>query len=405
VAYFFHHISKNRIVIFFLLSSLSCLGKEPPILNLYTWAGNIDPYVLELFQKETGIVVHCDTYDNDEILEAKLLSGKSNYDIVSPSDPYFSRQLRLNAESKKIFLKLDKKQLSNWHHLYPRLLKLLEGADPNNLYGMPFTWGTTGFGYNVQKIKELLPTGTAVDSIKMLFDPEILKKLASCGVDLVDNPKESIGGALMYLGYPVDSRDPVHFAQAIDVLKAARPYIRHFNANPERTISRLVHGEVCLSQGWSGEILKARQEAKALGKPFEIAYVLPKEGANVWIDVLAIPADAPHPQNAHQFLNFLLRPDIAALNVIYNLQSTSNQAAIPLLPLEIRNDPIINPPQEVFEKIYLPNIASLQATRSQVRAFLKIKMGGRLNEPTFLSTIYFSFLNIVSRLRRFLSNK
>ncbi len=386
--YFFNHLRKSWTVIFLLLPAL-CFGKDPPILNLYTWAGNMDPKVLDLFQKETGIVVHYDTYDNDEILEAKLLSAKSGYDVVSPSaTPYFARQVQLGSQGKKLFLPLDKSLLPNWHHLDPKILKVLAPTDPGNVYGVPFTWGTTGFGYNVQKIKELLPKGTSVDSIKMLFDPQILKRLTLCGVDLLDNPKEVFEGVLMYLGYPIDSKDSEHFSQVIDVLKTARPYIRRFNASPERTISRLVNGEVCIAQSWSGEILKAREEAKELGRPFEIAYTLPKEGASVWIDMLGIPSDAPHPQNAHVFLNFLLRPDIAAMNVIYNLQSTPNKTAISLLPQEIQTNPLINPPLEVLEKIYLPGVMPLDTARAQVRAFLKIKTGDPFDQSNLFKKLY-----------------
>lgn len=389
------------IIVFSLVIQLPCYAQEPKILNLYTWGNNIDPKVLELFQKETGIIVRYDTYDNDEVLEAKLLAGKSAYDIVSPSaTPYFARQIILKNNAKPLFLPLDKNKLTNWHHLNPRILQILSSIDPKNIYGVPFTWGTTGFGYNVQKIKELLPKGAPIHSIKMLFDPKILKKLTVCGVDLLDNPKEVIEGALMYLGYPIDSKNPAHFEEAIEILKTIRPYIRHFNASSERTINRLVNSEICISQGWSGEILKAREEAKELGRPFEIAYILPEEGGGAWIDVLAIPIDAPHPENAHLFLNFLLRPEIAVINVMYNLQSTPNKTAISLLPENIRNDPIINPPLSVLEKIYLPGVIPLETARAQVRAFLKIKMGGHpLTEPLFIK-IYKKILEKLQSLKQ-----
>jgi putrescine transport system substrate-binding protein len=361
---------------FFLVTwllTLPCYADTPSEdkkLNIYAWSGNIDPQILKIFTAETGIIIHYDIYDSDEVLEAKLLTGKSGYDLVSPSlSPFFIRQAQIG-----LYMPLNKDLLPNWKNLDEDILKLIGEIDPGHKYGMPYMWGTSGFGYNVEKMQELFPEGAPLDSLQMLFDEKIISKASECGVSFLDSAQDVLVPAFMYLGIPADNIEGDNLKQVVSLMKTITSYVQHFTASSESIVNNLVTGNTCLVQGWSGEILRAREEAKASGKPFHIAYTLPKEGTFIWMDMLVIPTDAPHPLNAHAFLNFLMRPEIAAQNTKYILQASANKLADQYLPAEIKNDPLIYPPKKTFKNFKIHHILPLSTERQRTRAWTHIKV-------------------------------
>ena len=326
-----------------LMLAAPALAQEN-VVNVYNWSDYIAEDTIAKFEAETGIKVNYDVFDSNEMVEAKLLAGNSGYDVVVPSGFFLERQVAAG-----LFQKLDKSKLPNLANMDPAIMAETAAHDPGNEHSVDYMWGTTAIGYNVAKLKERLGD-QPVDSWDVIFKPELVSKAADCGVTLLDAPAEVVATALNYLGLDPNSESGEDLQKAKDLLLSIRPYVRYFNSS--QYIDDLGNGEVCLSIGYSGDVFIAQAAAEEAGQGVEVSYVIPKEGALKWFDLFAIPADAPHPDNAHKFIDFMLRPDIAAANSNYVFYASGNQAALELIDPEVKEDPAIYPPAEVLAKLF-----------------------------------------------------
>jgi putrescine transport system substrate-binding protein len=337
------------------------------VLNVYNWSDYIDTSVLEEFEKETGIKVSYDVFDSNEVLETKLLAGSTGYDIVVPSASFLERQIKAG-----VFQKLDKTRLKNYGNLDADITQRVALHDPGNEHSVNYLWGTSGVGYNEAKILERMPDAP-VDSFAMFYDPKVVSKFADCGVTLLDAPSEVLGTVLIYLGRDANSEKPEDLAEAEKVLMSIRPYVKYVNSS--KYIEDLANGEICLAMGWSGDVLQSRDRATEAGKGITIKYLIPREGAVMFFDMLAIPNDAKHVKNAHLFIDFLLRPEIAAKNTNYVNYANSNAASLALVSDEVKNDRGIYPSDETKTKL-VPDLAeSPQFTRLLTRTWTRFKTG------------------------------
>lgn len=337
-------------------------------LHVYNWSDYIADDTIEKFEAETGIEVSYDVYDSNEVLEAKLLSGNTGYDVVVPTSDFMFRQSQAD-----VYQKLDKSKLPNWEHLDEDILARLDAShDPDNQYAAPYMWGTTGIGYNVNMVNERMPDAPT-DSWAMMLDPDVVKNFADCGVTLLDAPTEVFPATLSYLGMDPTGNDPENLEKALEHLLKIRPYIKYFHSS--QNINDLANGDVCVAMGWSGDMYIARDRAAEAGEGIEVDYVIPKEGALIWFDVMAIPADAPNPDNAHKFLDFIMRPEIAADITNYVWYASANASATELVDEEVTGDPAIYPPQEVKENLFPAVVQPPQYDRLMTRAFTKLKTG------------------------------
>jgi putrescine transport system substrate-binding protein len=337
------------------------------VLNVYNWSDYIQPSVIKDFEKETGIHVNYDVFDSNEILETKLLTGHTNYDLVVPSAAFMERQLQAD-----IYQTLDKSLLPNLKNLDPGIQSALAIYDPGNQYAVDYMWITSGVGYNAAAIKARMPDAP-VDSWRMIFDPTVISKFADCGVSILDAPSEVVATALLYIGKNPNSNSLEDLKAAEQVLKAVRPYIRYVDSS--RYIDNLANGEICLAMGWSGDIKQAHDRALEANKGIDLKYSIPREGAIVNLDVLVIPADAPHPKNAHLFIDYLLRPDVAAQNS--NLIKYANAVAVDLQPLDaaVRSDQGVFPPPEVRARLVPERARPPDYQRLLTRAWTRFKTG------------------------------
>jgi putrescine transport system substrate-binding protein len=339
---------------------------QDKVVNVYNWSDYIDPSVVADFQKEYGIKVNYDVFDSNEVLETKLLTGHTNYDVVAPSGPFLARQIQAG-----VFQKLNKALLPNWQYLDPVVAKNEAAYDPDNAYAATYMWITSGPGYDTAKIKQRMPDAP-VDSWRMLYDPAVVAKFADCGVSLLDAPSEVISTVLIYLGKDPNSTTPEDMQAVEKALMAIRPYIRYVHSS--RYIDDLANGETCLALGWSGDVKQAHDRAKDAGKGIDIGYNIPQEGAVSNYDVLAVPADAPHPNNAHLFINFLMRPEIAARNS--NLIKYANgDTPTPAINEAVRNDPGVYPPPDVQAKLRPEPVRTPEFTRVLTRMWTRFKTG------------------------------
>jgi len=350
-----------------------CAEAEEAQLHIYNWSDYIAPDTIANFQKETGIAVTYDVYDGNEVLEAKLLAGRSGYDVVVPSaSPFMARQIAAGA-----YLPLDKAKLPNLKNLDPRLVALAAAADPGNRHGVPYLWSVTGIGYNVAMVERALGgvagEGAPRDSLALLFDPALAAKLAGCGIELLDTPQEVIPAALAYLGIDPTSRDLADLDRAVALVGRIRPSVRRFHSS--QYLNDLAAGDICVALGYSGDVIQARNRASEAESGVEIAFRVPREGAQMSIDMLGIPADAPHPDNAHRFIDYILRPEVIA--AISNAVSypNPNPAATALVKPEIRDDPGIYPPDSVRRLFYIDRPAPRAYERARVRAWNRMKSG------------------------------
>ncbi len=350
-------------------ASLPGSAAEEKLLNIYNWSDYIAPDTVAKFEAETGIKVNYDVYDSNEVLEAKLLAGKSGYDLVVPSaSPFLARQIKA-----KVYRKLDKAKLKNYDNLDKQILASQAVADPGNLYGVPYLWGTTGFGYNIAKVKAALGDGAPLDSLAMVFDPEIAKKLAPCGISLLDSALDVFPAALSYLGRNPTSKVPADLEAAVAAVTAIRPYVKKFHSS--QYINDLANGDLCLSLGYSGDVIQARARAAEAKNGIEIAYTIPKEGAQLSTDMMAIPASAKHPDNAHLFIDFILRPEVIAAITNAVGYPNPNALATDMIDEDIRNDPSVYPPDAVRAKFFVDKPASAEYERARTRAWTKVKSG------------------------------
>ena len=316
------------------------------VVNVYNWSDYIDPTIVPAFEKEYGIKVNYDVFDSNEVLETKLLAGRTGYDVVVPSASFLQRQIKAG-----VFQKLDKSQLPNLKNLDPDITRRIEVHDPGNQYGVNYLWGTSGVGYNEAQITSAMPNAP-VDSFAMFYDPNVIKNFQKCGVSILDAPDEMVGTVLLYLGRDPNSEALEDLQAAEKVLLAIRPYVRYINSS--KYIEDLANGELCLALGWSGDVGQARRRAVEAGKTFKIKYNIAKEGAIMFFDMLAIPADAPHPKNAHLFIDYMLRPEVAAKNSSSMHFTTSNAAAYKLVDPAVYNDREVYPSEAQKAHMY-PN--------------------------------------------------
>jgi putrescine transport system substrate-binding protein len=330
------------------LEQVSQTPTEEAVVNIYNWSDYIEPATLEQFTKETGIKVNYDVFDSNEVLETKLLAGTTGYDVVVPGAYFIERQVKAG-----MFMKLDRAKLSNWVNLDQALLGLVESHDPSNEHGVIHMWGTDGIGYNEGKIKAIDPNAP-VDSWSLVFDPTWAAKFKDCGISVLDAPSEIVGIALAYLGKDPNSQNEADLKAAEGLLLKVRPYIRMIHSS--NYIEALANGELCIAVGWSGDVLQARDRAAEAGQGNVIKYTIPKEGTIIWFDMYAIPADAKHPDNAHTFINFMMRPEIAAANSNFINYANGNAASLSLVSESVRNDPGIHLSPELKAKMF-PDLA------------------------------------------------
>ncbi|HAW61310.1 MAG TPA: spermidine/putrescine ABC transporter substrate-binding protein PotF [Pseudomonas sp.] len=340
---------------------------QEKVLHVYNWSDYIAEDTLENFTKETGIKVVYDVFDSNEVLEAKLLAGSSGYDVVVPSNPFLAKQIKAG-----VFQKLDKSKLPNWENLDPALLKQLQKNDPGNAYAAPYLWGTNGIGYNVEKVKAALGVDK-IDSWAVIFEPENAAKLASCGIAFLDSADEMIPAMLNYLGLDPNSENAADYRKAEEKLLAVRPHVRYFHSS--KYISDLANGNICVAAGFSGDVFQAAARAEEAGKGIEIAYAIPKEGGNLWFDMLAIPADASNVDEAHAFINYLLRPEVIAAVSDYVGYANPNLKAGELMDQEVRQDASVYPPQETLDRLYVSAELPPKVQRLMTRTWTKVKSG------------------------------
>ncbi len=342
-------------------------SNEEKVVNVYNWSDYIDPKTLEAFTKETGIKVNYDVFDSNEVLQTKLLAGNTGYDVVVPSASFLELQIKAG-----VFQKLDKSKLPNWKNLDPDILKRVGLHDPGNQYAVNHMWGTDALGYNIDKIKAIDPNAP-LDSWNMLFDPKEAAKFKDCGISVLDAPDEVIGVALAYLGKDPNSEKAEDLKAAEDLLMKIRPYIRMIHSS--QYIDALANGEICLSLGWSGDILQSKSRAEEAKQGVKIGLSVPKEGTIIWFDMYAIPADAPHPDNAHAFINYMMRPEVAAANSNFVHYATGNAASVALIDPAVHNDPGVYPPKETMDKLF-PNLArTAEFTRQMNRTWTRFTTG------------------------------
>jgi len=340
---------------------------EEKVLNVYNWSDYVDPAVIEAFTKETGIQVRYDVFDSNEVLETKLLTGNSGYDVVVPSAYFLERQIQAG-----VFRKLDPAQLPNLKNLDPSLAGRVAAHDPGNEHSVIYMWGTTGIGYDAAKVKSIMPDAP-VDSWRLVFDPAVVSKFKDCGVSFLDDPTDMVATMLLWLGKDPNSQSEADLEAASAALLAVRPYIRSIHSS--QYIEDLANGEICIAVGYSGDVLQARDRAAEAGKPVDIRFSIPQEGALMWFDTLAVPADAKHPGNAHLFIDYLLRPEVAARNSDFVNYANANLKATELVNEELRNDPSIYSTAETSAS-QQPNLSkSAEFTRLLNRSWTRFTTG------------------------------
>jgi putrescine transport system substrate-binding protein len=351
-------------------------AQKERVVNFYNWSDYIDPTVLDDFTKETGIKVRYDTFDSNDTLEAKLLAGKSGYDVVVPTAYFLARQI-----SAGIFQKLDKSKLPNLVNAWPQIADQLATYDPGNQYAVNYMWGTTGIGYNVKDAKEILRPNAAsgvaadvvIDSWDDVLDPARIARFKDCGIYLLDSSDDIMSAALHYLRLDPNASDPGDLQKAADLLAKIRPYVRKFHSS--EYLNALATGEICLVVGFSGDIKQAQKRAAEAGGGVAIGYAIPKEGAQLWFDNLAIPKDAPDVAEAHRLIDYLLKPDVAAKNTNFISYANGNLASQKFIDKSILDDRTVYPDAATMAKLYTI-IAHDQRTQRLInRLWTRIKTG------------------------------
>ncbi|BBP71610.1 spermidine/putrescine-binding protein [Pseudomonas sp. Seg1] len=349
-----------------VLAAGSATAYADETVNISNWNSYIAPDTLANFTQTSGIKTTYDIHDSNEVLESKLMTGNTGYDVVSPSNHFLSRLIKAGAIQK-----LDKSQLPNWKNLDPLLMQKLEVNDPGNQYGYPYMWGTAGIGYNVEKIKAIFGNTDVTRSWKMLFDEENIKKLSQCGVAFIDNPTQVLPITLNYLGLPPHSHEPADYKKAEQALLKIRPYIQYFHAS--KYISDLANGNVCAVIGFNGDIVQAAASAKEAKNGIDIAYSIPDEGTTLWFDMLVMPKSAPHAKNGYAYMNYLLEPKVIA-NISNSIHyANPNAAANEFLNPDVKEDAAIYPPKSVMEKLFTVEELPAAIARLTTRLWTKLK--------------------------------
>jgi putrescine transport system substrate-binding protein len=336
-------------------------------LNLFIWSDYLAPTTLSDFQQQTGITVHAAYYDSNETLETKLLAGSSGYDVVVPTASYFERQIKAG-----VYLTLDKSKLPNLKNMDPQLMSRVAMHDPDNAHGVIYMWGTNGIGYNQKMVTALMPDAP-LDSWRLVFDPAVASKIAKCGISVLDSPAEMMRAVLNYLGKDPNSQKPEDVQAAEATLLKIRPYIR--NINSSEYIEALANGDLCVAVGYNGDVLQARDRARDANKGIDIKYVVPKEGSILWFDMLAIPKDAPHPEAAYAYLNYIMEPKVIADISNFKRYANANLASQPYVLDSVKDDPAIYPSPQLRDKLAVQLADSPEQTRVITRMWEKFKTG------------------------------
>ncbi|MFH1806410.1 MAG: polyamine ABC transporter substrate-binding protein [Pseudomonadota bacterium] len=361
--------STSLVALAAALSGMSLSASAQEVLNIYNWSDYIGEETVANFEAEYGVKVNYDVYDSNQVVEAKLLAGNSGYDLVVPTLADAKRLIEGG-----IFQKIDKSKLENYGNLDPVILKQTAKDDPENAYAVPYLWGTNGYGYNVAKVKELLGDDAPVDSWALIFDPKYAEPLSKCGLTLLDDPGEIVPLVNFYLGNVTDGAPTSEsIATAMAELEKIRPFITYFHSS--QYINDLANGNVCVSVGWSGDVGQASTRAAEAENGVELEYVIPKEGTLIWFDMMMIPADAPNPDLAHKFIDYILRADVGADLVNYVEYAGPNLAAMDLISDEIKENPGIFPSQEVKERLRSKVEPGPRELRERTRLWTRLKTG------------------------------
>jgi putrescine transport system substrate-binding protein len=342
-------------------------GKER-VVNFYNWSDYIDPTVLAQFTRETGIKVKYDTFDSNDILETKLLAGRTGYDVVVPTAYFLERQIKAG-----VFQKLDKAKLPNLASAWDEIARRLAAYDPGNQYAVNYMWGTTGLGYNANKARDALGPDMRIESWEAVFKPEIVAKFKDCGVHLLDSADDVFSAALNYLGLDPNTKEPAELEKAADLLMKVRPFVRKFHSS--EYLNALASGEICLVLGFSGDIKQAQKRAAEAKNGVDIVYVIPKEGAQLWFDNLAIPKDARNTAEAHALIDFLMRPDVAAKNSNFVTYANGNAASRSLIDKAVVEDKTIYPDDATMRRLYTITAHDQKTQRLMNRLWTRIKTG------------------------------
>lgn len=351
-----------------LLGLSSTQGQGERVVNVFNWTDYVDPEVLKDFTRETGIAVRYDTFDSNEVVEARLLAGRSGYDVVVPSANFLERQIKAG-----LLQPLDKSKIPNLKNFWPEISKRLEPYDPGNRFAVNYMWGTVGIGYNVGRAKERLKPGEAIDSWDWIFKPELLARFRDCGVDMLDSSEDILAAALKYSGFDPNSRDTKELEKAADLVAQIRPNVRKFHSS--EYLNALATGEICLVVGFSGDIKQSQKRAAEVKGGVEINYVIPKEGAQMWFDNLAIPKDAKNVQEAHAFISYLMRPEVAAKNTNFVGYANGNLASQKLIDKAVLNDRTVYPDEGTMQKLYTLRAKDQRTQRTMNRLWTRIKTG------------------------------
>ena len=359
---------KHAILSSVAVATLMAGAASAETVRVYNWSDYIDESLLDKFEEETGIELVYDVFDSNEVLETKMLAGGSGYDVVVPSGTFLQRQITAGA-----FQPLDASKLPNLENMWDVVSSRTEQYDPDNAHSINYMWGTTGIGVNLGKVKEALGEDAPVDSWDLVFDPANMEKLADCGVHFLDAPAEMIPAALNYIGEDPNSHDPDVIAKAEEVFMPVRPYIQKFHSS--EYINALANGDVCVAVGWSGDILQARDRAAEADNGVEIAYNAPSEGAQMWFDQMAIPVDAPNPEGAHKFLNFIMDAENMAAASNYVYYANGNKASQEHLVEDVIGDPAIYPSEAALKNLFTTTPYPPKVQRVVTRLWTKIKSG------------------------------
>ncbi|MGK9169677.1 polyamine ABC transporter substrate-binding protein [Inquilinus limosus] len=363
----------KRFVQSLLASAALCAAAAPAlaqekVVNIYNWSDYIGETTLDDFAKATGIKTVYDTYDNNEVLEAKLLTGNSGYDLVVPTaQPFLSRQIKAG-----VYAELDRSKIPNWKNLDPELLKLVEGADPGNKHAIIYQWGTVGIGYNVDQVKKRLGD-VPLDSWDLVFKPENARKLADCGITMLDSPTDILPVVLNYLKLDPNSEKPEDLKAAEEAVMKFRPQLKYMHSS--QYINDLAGGNICVAIGWSGDVNIAKARAEEAKNNVNIDYIIPKEGTLIWFDMMAMPKDAPHPEEAYAFINYILDPKVMAGIDDYVGYANAVKGSRELMDPEIANNPNVFPPEDVMKRLFAIKEASSSYERLRTRAWTRIRTG------------------------------
>jgi putrescine transport system substrate-binding protein len=340
-------------------------SSDKGVLNLYIWTDYLAPDTVASFEKMTGIKVRISYFDTNETLEARMLTGNSGFDVVLPTAPFFQRQIRSGA-----YLPLDKTKLSNLANLDPAVMARVALNDPGNAHGVVYAWGTYGIGYNAKMVADALPDAP-LNSWRLIFDPAYAARLAKCGINVLDAPAGVVRLVLKYLGKNPNAPTPQDLADVEAVLSKIRPYVRTIDSSID--IQAMANGDICVALGYNGSFVQARNRAKEAKNGINIGYVIPDEGSLLWFDMLAIPRDAPNAVNAHLFINYLMNPQVIANISNFIGFANANSAASPLLDASMVADPIVYPPRDQQQRLFVQSEDSPEQSRAITRLWQKFK--------------------------------